>query len=121
MSAIDQLLTFTRCPPTKQRAAGHSRFVATCVAVKDLKNSARHSIVWLALTGIICGIFSFLFFYVTLSALITGEIVPNMNSLAEGRFMVIGLLFMLIASALAAKVPGFGQHPMNSNVEGHLP
>ncbi len=41
-------------------------------------------------------------------------------NMAEGGFMVTGLLFMLIAPALAAKVRGLGQHPTNSNVEGHL-
>jgi len=51
--------------------------------VKDLKKSARHSIVWLALAGIICGIVSFVIFYIALLALITGEIVPNMNSIIE--------------------------------------
>lgn len=31
-------------------------------------------------------------------------------NMAEGRFMAFGLLFMLLAPALAAKVRGFGQH-----------
>ena len=34
--------------------------------------------------------------------------------------MALGLLFMLFAPALAAKARGFGQHPINSHVKGHL-
>jgi len=39
---------------------------------------------------------------------------------AIGGFMALGLLFMLIAPALAAKARGFGQHPIDSHVKGHL-
>jgi hypothetical protein len=34
--------------------------------------------------------------------------------------MIPGLLFMLLAPALAAKARGFGQHPIDSRVKGHL-
>lgn len=33
-------------------------------------------------------------------------------NIAEGGFMLFGLLFMLFAPALAAKIRGFGQHPI---------
>ena len=34
--------------------------------------------------------------------------------------MALGLLFMLFAPALVAKARGFGQHPINSHVKGHV-
>ena len=64
-----------------------------------LKNSARYSMVWLALAGVICGIVSFIIFYI---ALITGEIVPDMNSLIEiiPRALWWGSLFGVVVSTL---------------------
>lgn len=41
-------------------------------------------------------------------------------NMAEGGFMALGLLFMLFAPALAAKARGFGPHPIDSPVKGHL-
>ena len=37
-------------------------------------------------------------------------------NMAEGGFMILGLLFMLFAPALAAKARSFGQHSTNSNI-----
>ena len=67
-----------------------------------LKISARYSMVWLALSGVICGIVSFIIFYTALLALITGEIVPNMNSLIEitPRALWWGSLFGIVVSTL---------------------
>ncbi len=39
-------------------------------------------------------------------------------NIAQGGFMVFGLLFMLFAPALAAKVRGFGQPPIDTHVKG---
>ena len=36
-------------------------------------------------------------------------------NMAEGGFMILGLLFMLFAPALAAKARSFGQHSTNPN------
>ena len=41
-------------------------------------------------------------------------------NIAEGGFMALGLLFMLFPPASAAKARGFGQHPIDSHVKGHL-
>jgi hypothetical protein len=41
-------------------------------------------------------------------------------NIVEGGFMLLGLLFMLFAPALAAKARGFGRHPVDSGVKGHL-
>ena len=71
-------------------------------AILILKKSTRYSIVWLVLSGIICGIFWFVIFYLVLLALMTGVIVPNMNSLIEliPRAIWWGSLFGIVVSTL---------------------
>ena len=41
-------------------------------------------------------------------------------NLAEGGFMGLGLLFMLFAPALAARIRGFSKHPDDSSVSKRL-
>jgi len=67
-----------------------------------LKIYDRHSIVWLVFSGIICGIVAFVIFLLTLLALITGVIVPDINSLIEviPRALWWGSLSGIVVSTL---------------------
>jgi membrane associated rhomboid family serine protease len=71
-------------------------------AILVLKKSNRHSIVWLVFSGIICGIVAFGIFLLALLALITGVIVPDMNSLMEiiPGALWWGSLFGIVVSTL---------------------